>query len=374
MVEIWLQDNLLSGTVPATLAQLPDLESFYIDGNKITGTIPLSICRMELNKGFFDGWEFETKPDYCNSVSCPAGSFSMELVFPCKSCPNGNKDIYLGIVDKYSNCKWEAQNEILEILRQEWTIESWNDALMKKFDQSEQNELFTDSDWCSLDGITCNKDLEVVGINLSNMGITGTIPDEIGFLETLTTLDLSNNYLHGFLPSDLRFAPLNSLDLGGNKLSGIVPPMLCLKPGINGNGKGGVYDCAHIACPVGSYSSKGWAMVVGNGETCSKCDGEQFIGATSCTNADESTILVTSGVVNSDESFWGILVFLLTALTISGVVLFFVRKGSAVSWRSSQEGEEFILPSDIEITDDVQEYHVSDARESTSIDDLPDFS
>ena len=37
ILELWLQDNLLSGTVPASYAHFDKMHSFYIDGNKLTG-------------------------------------------------------------------------------------------------------------------------------------------------------------------------------------------------------------------------------------------------------------------------------------------------------------------------------------------------
>jgi len=344
LVELFLQNNMLSGTVPAALSELPNLELFYIAGNKLTGTIPDDICKMELNKSFFKDWDQKNgKPDYCNSVSCPVGSFSFEDIFPCKSCGVLLKNPYLGLIDPKSNCHELTQSYVLEQLRMEWNIASWNNALKEKINK---NGNFVDSDWCSLEGITCNKSFEVVGIKLRGMDITGSIPNQIGFLETLATLDLSNNKITGFVPSDLRFAPLDSLDLGGNKLIGIVPPLLCLKSGINGNGKDN-RDCAHIACPVGSYSSTGW------GTGTSKCSLCEFmgihLGSTSCTNYD-ATILATSGVKTVGEYFRDTLaVLFITSVLLGFLFLLAQHLRVAVLRRSSCDDDGIIHPTEMEI-------------------------
>jgi len=114
---------------------------------------------------------------------------------------------------------------------------------------------------------------------------------EIGFLPYLKRLDLSNNQLIGFLPSDLRFAPLSFLDVSGNFLKGLVPPMLCRKPGINGNGDGGDSNCAHIACPTGTYSSTGR-----NNDDFNEClpclDPQTFLASNVC-NSSPQTYAVT---------------------------------------------------------------------------------
>merc|ERR1712083_506131 len=112
-------------------------------------------------------------------------------------------------------------------------------------------------------GITCNSDNQVIGINLSGMGLQGSIPSDIGFLRFLSELDLSDNQITGFIPSDLVWPPIIKLDLSGNLLRAIVPPELCFEEGINDNGKGGKYSCRNIACPVGTFSTTGRGYPLG---------------------------------------------------------------------------------------------------------------
>ena len=62
----------------------------------------------------------------------------------------------------------------------------------------------TKSSYCSWYGISCNAPQQrVSAINLSNMGLQGTIVSQVGNLSFLVSLDLSNNYFHASLPKDI---------------------------------------------------------------------------------------------------------------------------------------------------------------------------
>ena len=62
----------------------------------------------------------------------------------------------------------------------------------------------TKSPHCSWYGISCNAAQQrVSAINLSNMGLEGTIAPQVGNLSFLVSLDLSNNYFHASLPKDI---------------------------------------------------------------------------------------------------------------------------------------------------------------------------
>lgn len=133
---------------------------------------------------------------------------------------------------------------------------------------------------CSLTGITCDVNQNIIGLNLKGKGLRGNMPESIGFLRFLERLDLSDNQLTGFVPSDLRWAPLEFLDITGNELRGIIPLELCKKDGINGNGNNGMFSCDMIACSSGYYSETGSAF---GGNKCVPCkEGTSFLGSKHC--------------------------------------------------------------------------------------------
>ena len=67
----------------------------------------------------------------------------------------------------------------------------------------------------------------LIWLYLGNNGLTGPIPPELGNLSDLTWLYLGNNGLTGPIPPELgSLSNLTRLDLGGNNLTGTVPPAL----------------------------------------------------------------------------------------------------------------------------------------------------
>jgi hypothetical protein len=72
-------------------------------------------------------------------------------------------------------------------------------------------------------GVTCGSFGLVASLNLSGLGLTGSIPDEIATLSYITSLDLSNNNFNGNIPSSLgSLRQLQHLDLSGTSM--VNPP------------------------------------------------------------------------------------------------------------------------------------------------------
>ncbi len=280
--ELWVQSNSLSGTVPASYVRFDKLHDFFIDGNKLTGALPLQLCSAKLNNDFFNTLPPDAERNYCEYIACPAGSVGKEGVYSCSVCPGGDaaklENPYLGKSDENLQCSAYSQRDILRIVY-ESTSESgwlggsdWNDAT---------------KDVCQMTGITCDDHENIVKIGLKNRNLSGTIPDAIGFLSFLETLDLSDNNLEGFVPSDLRWTSLTRLDISGNKLRGVLPPLLCMMQELNGNGENNVYYCDRIACPANTFNTFGHHGY--HGEPCQPCydvhaPEEAYIGQKKCVN------------------------------------------------------------------------------------------
>jgi hypothetical protein len=73
-------------------------------------------------------------------------------------------------------------------------------------------------------GISCRNN-QVIRINLSGAGLTGSIPVALSALPALEVLDLSTNHLSGIFPTELLVSPvtLRSIVVSGNHLSGPLP-------------------------------------------------------------------------------------------------------------------------------------------------------
>ena len=67
----------------------------------------------------------------------------------------------------------------------------------------------------------------VTQIRLTDGGLDGSIPEELGQLASLQKLELSNNQLSGSIPKELgQLASLQDLELDDNQLSGSIPKKL----------------------------------------------------------------------------------------------------------------------------------------------------
>mmetsp|Transcript_21305 Transcript_21305/g.26365 ORF Transcript_21305/g.26365 Transcript_21305/m.26365 type:complete len:574 (-) Transcript_21305:222-1943(-) len=271
LMEVWLEDNNLSGTIPASIASMPDLYDFYIDDNKFTGTIPQAICSENLNKDFFESDGDNEDHDFCDAIACAAGEYAEDGIYPCLPCEEGTNSPYLGTV---GGCYEKSQGDILDIIYDKTKGQDWNGPNLEGWG--------TNTDYCDWSGVTCDQYGNVLRLNLKGMNLQGELPDEIGFLSYLTTLDVSDNRLTGVVPSDLRWAPLAKLDVSGNLLAGEIAPMLCHKTGINKNGESGDFNCDHVACAVGTYSATGYAMERGD---CKPCSTGKLLGQKSCAPA-----------------------------------------------------------------------------------------
>mmetsp|Transcript_15239 Transcript_15239/g.21653 ORF Transcript_15239/g.21653 Transcript_15239/m.21653 type:complete len:711 (-) Transcript_15239:1449-3581(-) len=288
LVQLFLQGNMLSGTLPSGLAELPNLKELYVDGNKLTGTIPSNICNKGLNEVFIND---ETEHDNCDNVVCPANSVSFEGVAPCTRCEEDGSAFrkYLGQRDSQCRPKM-SETEILDLFFDHMHGNEWLD---------ETYIWEAGSPPCQRPGVGCDDSGKVTSIILPSMGLRGPLIPELGLLGELHSLDLSNNFITGFVPSEFRFVhKLIDFDIRGNEIQGVIPVLLCITDGINSNGIGPegtnfdlLYTCDNIACARGTYSEFGRAVVPTeedvDGTQCMPCYDDEatyFVGRDRCTD------------------------------------------------------------------------------------------
>ncbi|XP_030943040.1 probable LRR receptor-like serine/threonine-protein kinase At3g47570 [Quercus lobata] len=83
----------------------------------------------------------------------------------------------------------------------------------------------TSTSVCNWIGITCgSKHLRVTALNLSHMGLSGTIAPQVGKLTFLSHLSFRNNNFHGSLPNEVAsLRKLEVVSFGLNNFSGMLP-------------------------------------------------------------------------------------------------------------------------------------------------------
>ncbi|KAG6729628.1 hypothetical protein I3842_01G039000 [Carya illinoinensis] len=100
---------------------------------------------------------------------------------------------------------------------------------------SRPNETLLATNWstapnsiCNWIGVSCSRRRQrVTALDLSHMGLQGTISPHIGNLSFLVKLDLSFNNFYGFIPHEIsRLHRLRLLLLGSNQLEGSIPPTI----------------------------------------------------------------------------------------------------------------------------------------------------
>jgi len=102
------------------------------------------------------------------------------------------------------------------------------EALMALKDQQRSGVL---PDWsaarpsCGWSGVKCSASGEVLELDLSREGLTGTLPPRWSELKSITDMDMHGNRLAGTLPPQWsELTVIADMDLGFNILSGTLPP------------------------------------------------------------------------------------------------------------------------------------------------------
>lgn len=91
------------------------------------------------------------------------------------------------------------------------------------------NNWTSETSVCSWKGVTCDsRHNRVTELDVSDMGLVGTIPPEIGNLSSLVSLEMTGNSFHGHIPlSIFNMSSLEIVSLTNNRLSGSLPMDIC---------------------------------------------------------------------------------------------------------------------------------------------------
>jgi hypothetical protein len=181
-VTIYLQNNEITGTIPATLQKF-DLLDINLAGNLIVD-IPTQLCTI-------DGWMGGNVGTVgnCNAILCPKGTFNQfgkeSVSNPCQMCSELADIDYIG----QTRCEdFTSERETLNVLFSNTGGEFWNVSTNWQ----------SEAPICSWEGILCEdgdlQDTEgITSIQLDANGLDGTLPSVIWTLPSLRFFSVREN-------------------------------------------------------------------------------------------------------------------------------------------------------------------------------------
>ena len=186
VVRISLNDNQLSGSIPAEICDLNQLYYISLCSNQLTGSIPVEISSLsQLQQLWLED----------NQLS-------------------GNIPSELGNLSQLQHLRLDNNQ-----LSGNIPTEIFNLSLLQQLGLS--NNQLTGSIPPEIGNFN------LLNINLSDNQLSGSIPSELGNLSQLQHLRLDNNQLSGNIPSELgNLSQLQYLGLAFNQLSGSIPSEL----------------------------------------------------------------------------------------------------------------------------------------------------
>jgi len=266
LTHLWLSDcGNISGTIPRGIGLLTNMESIYLQNNKLQGRIPTEIGRLT---------QLETFSVYSNSLEGPFPSelircSGLKLLYVDGNKLGGTLPKNIGALESlrefraYNNqiggtlpkSLFYLQNlEILYLDNNRFSgslssgilwenmiqFAAWNNELTgtipdKLFDNDVQNlkslSLQNNSFNSPIPDNICQDSIKLEKLDLSNNKyITGMLPN-LQKCVSMKTLKLSNNKLNGPIPSWIEnLTELGVLNLDGNNFSGELPFSLGLLP------------------------------------------------------------------------------------------------------------------------------------------------
>jgi hypothetical protein len=217
VVEFWLGQDALTGTIPSSIGQMTALTSLYLGVNKLAGTIPPAIVNLkkltnlhlqsnrltgDVPRLDFAELSHAADPSHdCVLNTFPSCKGPECNNFSCPLPPNSNK---CGNIEcAYEPCVGNSSSLAPA------ECNAWQDIFSATNGKGWSH--FNDSrlDPCSCipvygvhGGVVCTSG-SIVSMNLGNFGLTGTIPSSIGRLTAMTSFNLEHNRLLGTLPDSI---------------------------------------------------------------------------------------------------------------------------------------------------------------------------
>ncbi len=204
LLSLNLRENQLTGTIPAELGSMTNLRELFLWGNQLTGCIPLVLRGIAVN------------------------DFNLLCSTFCGQQPpsNGNVQPDRAALDAFYNatggsCWINNTNWLSDAPLGQWHGVITDDAGRVTHILLTENGL-TGTIPAQLGNLT---NLEI--LYLGSNKLTGTVPTQLSSLANLKQLHLFNNELSGTIPAELgALTNLRSLNLSRNRLTGAIPAQL----------------------------------------------------------------------------------------------------------------------------------------------------
>lgn len=257
---VHLGSNLLIGSVPKEIFELPNLKSLWLYSNPVQfsfdgigqatklKSLRLDSTKLQSLKGIGDGLSLVGVDVGFNQLAGPIPTSVHNLV---------NLEIFSGANNAFTGPVPDFSN-----LRKLSTIRLGDNKLTGRLPSFSRHS-------------------NMISVDLSHNDLDGPIPSN--FLETVNQegslfVDLSDNMLTGHVPGSLSRVNDMTIYLRDNRIAGI-DPSLCSKDGWN-EGDVGSFQCDGILCPSGTYAVFGRASRTGS--SCEVCKKNQYYGGTMC--------------------------------------------------------------------------------------------
>ena len=213
LTHLYLYGNQFTGSIPAEIGNLINLEKLHLNNNQFTGLIPETICNIDMS--FYSPYIFDISG---NQLLPPYPDCVAEFVGYQYSEDCGSNYLFDGI------CTEQADLDVLQKF-----IDNSSETINMEMDDNnngiiEPIELGTQHWWDGrLTELNCNYDL-ANEFTLSDLGLSGEIPQEIGTLDSLEILWLEDNQLTGPIPTEIgNLSKLKYLIMHHNQLSDSIP-------------------------------------------------------------------------------------------------------------------------------------------------------